>query len=58
MCQDGDIFKGLLNSFRHKCMILAWAAGTWVWSVPICDFNIKYFQLMGGMWILHNFWGS
>jgi hypothetical protein len=23
MCQDGDIFKELLNSFKHKCMILA-----------------------------------
>jgi hypothetical protein len=28
MCQDGDIFKGLLNNFRHRCIILAWAAGT------------------------------
>ena len=23
MCQDGEIFTELLNSFKHKCMILA-----------------------------------
>jgi hypothetical protein len=51
MCQDGDMFKELLNSFKHKCMILALVDlhRQQEWECGVDLFVNKYFQLMGGI---------